>query len=125
MGVNRVTNISKSFAHKMAAKRACIDTERNYVTVTMCIRFRNVLSFKSSVFPRRSVSSRSSLIELAGMCATHNSGRSNNGSKQLHSGRPRPAPTIIQRDTRRHVSIFVRKVSLMSAYFPARCRISM
>ena len=32
---SRVTNISKSFTHKMAAKPAGIDTERNYVTVTL------------------------------------------------------------------------------------------
>ena len=34
----RVTNISKSFTHKMASKPAGIDTERNYVTVTVGIR---------------------------------------------------------------------------------------
>jgi len=34
---SRVKNISKSFTHKMAAKPAGIDAERNYVTVTLCI----------------------------------------------------------------------------------------
>jgi len=34
---NRITNISKSFTHKMAAKPAGIDMERNYATVTLCI----------------------------------------------------------------------------------------
>jgi len=34
---SRVTNISKSFTHKMAQKPAGIDMERNYVTVTLCI----------------------------------------------------------------------------------------
>ena len=35
---SRVTNISKSFTYKMAAKLAGIDTERNNVTVALCMR---------------------------------------------------------------------------------------
>jgi len=33
----KVKHIYESFTHKMAAKPACIDLERNYVTVTLCI----------------------------------------------------------------------------------------
>ena len=37
ISVIRVTNISKSFTHKMATETICIDMERNYVTVALCI----------------------------------------------------------------------------------------
>ena len=32
-----ITNTSKTFTHKMAAKKGGIDMEQNYVTVTLCI----------------------------------------------------------------------------------------
>ena len=35
---NRVRNISKSFAHKMAAKTSWHRCETDYVTVTVCIQ---------------------------------------------------------------------------------------
>ena len=38
----RVKNIPESFTHKMAAKPAGIDIERNYVTVSVRIRYRIV-----------------------------------------------------------------------------------
>jgi len=42
---SRVTNISKSFTRKMAAKPVGIDMKRNYVTVTLCMALTRVQLF--------------------------------------------------------------------------------